>query len=122
MKRLAQITVFGIVLIAQLAPSNAGNGVTQFDSKLADRIGAVWYRSVEQNLTQVPVGAVCLRFTLSASGKVLSTEVVSNTSNQLAAELAVDAVQCAKLLPVPKRLLRDGVFRREYTFRVFPTP
>jgi hypothetical protein len=91
----------------------------QFKKLLADRIGSIWYASMEAHHKQLVPGATRIGIAISPQRKVLELRVLSNTSNDLAARL-MDAIRRAEIPPVPREVLWRGAYRDEYTFKIYP--
>ena len=80
----------------------AGEQLTPTEKKFADaqdafldHVGRIWYANVESHYRQLVPGTVRVQFSISPKGKLAKTRVLSNTSNQLAAQLIIDAVRPA---------------------------
>jgi TonB family protein len=94
-----------------------------FKKRLYDQIGAAWYWDLEQrNLANIPFGTARITFSVSPSGKITKLRVLSNTSNELFANICLRAIQKAKIPPVPAELLTHGKFEDEISFTTFPNP
>ena len=88
--------------------------------RLYDQIGAAWYRDMVANSQKIPVGTARISLTVLPDGKITKLRVVSNTSNQLFAQICLRAIQQAKIPPVPAALLSHGRFEDEISFKMFP--
>src|SRR5437773_12471188 len=65
-------------------------------------VGRIWYANMESHNRQLIPGTVRVQFSISPNGKVVETRVLSNTSNQLAAQLSIDAIRRATIPPIPQ--------------------
>jgi outer membrane biosynthesis protein TonB len=93
-----------------------------FKKRLYDQIGAAWYRDLPANLKKIPLGTARIAFSVSPDGKITKLRVLSNTSNNLFADICLRAIQKAKIPPVPAELLSHGKFEDEISFTTFPNP
>jgi outer membrane biosynthesis protein TonB len=91
-----------------------------FAKKLYDQIGSTWYREIQANSQKVALGTVRIRLITSSGSKIVSLRVLSNTSNQLLAQISLKAIRAAKISPVPAELLSHGKFEDDLTFTMFP--
>jgi hypothetical protein len=60
-----------------------------------DHVGRLWYANLESNYRQLVPGTVRVELNISPEGKLVKTRVLSNSSNQLAAQLIIDAIRPA---------------------------
>lgn len=91
-----------------------------FKKRLLDQIGSSWYRSVEANSQKIALGTVRIALTTSRDGNITKLRVLSNTSNQLLAQISLSAIRQAKIPPIPEELLSHGKFEDEMSFTMFP--
>ena len=91
----------------------------KFKKLLADRIGRIWYASMDAHKKQLVPGATRIGVAISPERKILELRLVSNTSNELSARLSMDAIRRAEIPPVPPELLSRGAYRDEYTFKIY---
>jgi hypothetical protein len=60
-----------------------------------DHVGQLWNANLESNYLQLVPGTVRVELSTSSEGELVKTSVLSNTSNELAAQLIIDAIQPA---------------------------
>jgi len=80
----------------------AGEQLTPTEKKFADaqdafleEVGRLWYANPESQYRQLIPGTVSVELSISPEGKLVETSVLSNTSNELAAQLIIDAIRPA---------------------------
>ena len=89
---------------------------------ITEKIGPIWYRHAQaSNPKSIPVGTVVISFRITSKGQVKNLRVVSNTSNQKWADIAVRSIREAKFPPIPKDVLRghDGIDVDKVNFKNF---
>jgi TonB family C-terminal domain len=91
-----------------------------FMQPLLNQIGLTWYRNVEANSQKIAAGTVRIAFTASPDGHITELRIVSNTSNDLLAQISLSAIRQAKVPPIPRELLSDGKLEVSIPFTVFP--
>jgi len=60
-----------------------------------DHVGQLWNANLESNYRQLVPGTVRVELSTSPEGELVKTSVLSNTSNELAAQLIIDAIRPA---------------------------
>ena len=60
-----------------------------------DHVGQLWSANLESQYRQLVPGAVRVELSTSPEGELVKTSVLSNTSNELAAQLIIDAIRPA---------------------------
>jgi outer membrane biosynthesis protein TonB len=105
---------------SSLAQQPSATPMDPFRKRLYDQIGWAWYRDMQANSQKIPVGTIRIVLTASPDGKITNLRVLSNTSNQLFAQICLRAIQQAKIPRVPAELLTHGKFEDEISFKVFP--
>ena len=93
-----------------------------FKKRLYDQIGAAWYSDVVASSEKIALGTARIAFSVSPDGKITKLRVLSNTSNELFANICLRAIQKAKIPRVPAELLIHGKFEDEISFTTFPNP
>ena len=80
----------------------AGKQLTPTEKKFADaqdafldHVGQLWYANMESQYRQLVPGTARVQLSISPKGKLVKTRVLSNTSNELAAQLIIDAIRPA---------------------------
>jgi hypothetical protein len=80
----------------------AGEQLTPAEKKFADaqdafvdHVGQLWNANLESNYRQLIPGTVSVELSTSPEGELVETSVLSNTSNELAAQLIIDAIRPA---------------------------
>jgi outer membrane biosynthesis protein TonB len=91
-----------------------------FKKRLHEQIGRAWYHSVQTNSQKLALGTIRIAITASADGKITELRVLSNTSNELMAQISLAAIRQAKIPPIPPELLSDGKFQDQVSFTMFP--
>jgi outer membrane biosynthesis protein TonB len=117
---LTSAVICSIAFCSSSAAEQATPAAMQFEKRLYDQIGSVWYRYMQANSEKIPMGTAQIAMTISANGKITKLKVQSNTSNRLFATICVKAVREAKLPPFPPELLTYGKFENTISFKVFP--
>jgi outer membrane biosynthesis protein TonB len=93
--------------------------IDPFRRHLYDQIGSAWYRDTRANLKKLALGKVRIAVTILSDGKIAKLRVVSNTSNELLANISLRAIREAKIPPVPPELLTDGKLEDELVFDIY---
>ncbi len=113
-----------LVILTVCDSSLAGNPQTaesrQFKQILDDRLGASWYWKTQERIPNLPVGTIRVRLTADRDGKILNLRVLSNTSDQVFADLTLAAIRKTKLPAIPPDLLIEGKFEYECSFAINP--
>ena len=60
-----------------------------------DHVGQLWSANLESQYRQLVPGTVRVELSTSPEGELVKTSVLSNTSNELAAQLIIDAIRPA---------------------------
>ena len=60
-----------------------------------DHVGQLWNANLESNYRQLTPGTVSVELNVSSEGQLVETRVLSNSSNQLAAQLIIDVIRPA---------------------------
>ena len=60
-----------------------------------DHVGQLWFANLESQYRQLVPGTVRVELSTSPEGELVKTSVLSNTSNELAAQLIIDAIRPA---------------------------
>ena len=60
-----------------------------------DHVGQLWSANLESQYSQLVPGTVRVELSTSPEGELVKTSVLSNTSNELAAQLIIDAIRPA---------------------------
>ena len=60
-----------------------------------DHIGQLWNANLESHYRQLVPGTARVQLSISPEGELVKTRVLSNTSNELAAQLIIDAIRPA---------------------------
>jgi hypothetical protein len=60
-----------------------------------DHVGQLWNANLESKYRQLAAGTVRVELSTSPEGELVKTSVLSNTSNELAAQLIIDAIRPA---------------------------
>jgi hypothetical protein len=76
--------------------------LTPTEKKFADaqdafleHVGRTWHANLESHYRQLIPGTVSVELSISPEGELVETSVLSNTSNELAAQLIIDAIRPA---------------------------
>ncbi|HEY6071252.1 MAG TPA: energy transducer TonB [Chthoniobacterales bacterium] len=119
---LRYFTIAAVLLWLISARAFAGEQLTpaekNFAKAFADHVGPIWHANMESHNRQLVPGTVRVQFSISPKGKLVETRVLSNTSNQLAAQLSIDAIRRAKIPPIPKGLIATRGFSSPCTFEI----
>jgi TonB family protein len=100
------IAVFALPAIA-FAQTSRWPASASYVKEMKARILAVWQNYAYQSPRSVTPGTVRITFRLNADGSTQDMRVLSNTSNQFLADIAVKAIKNAKLSPFPKSVIRE---------------
>ncbi|MEP7249761.1 MAG: energy transducer TonB [Spartobacteria bacterium] len=106
------------------AVNAVGTPLGRYVKLLQDALGARWYYLMEANSDLKSVGTTELRFEVAPDGQVEGLRVVSNTSSEACASIAIRSVQETKFPPLPDDLvatLPNGRLTMEQmTFAIYP--
>jgi TonB family protein len=80
---------------------------TAYVKEMKAKINALWQSYAYQNPQAVTPGTVKITFRINADGTVQNIRVLSNTSNQFLANIAIKAIKNANLPPFPKSVVRE---------------
>jgi hypothetical protein len=117
---LATWISLGIVSTNAVLASVQESDVTKtFRKAVADSIGHQWYTRMEAHQDLKP-GTTRVMIAICRDGTIRKLAILSNTSDQRAAALIIDAVKHLKIPQPPTELLRDNVFETEMKFVVYP--
>jgi hypothetical protein len=123
MPHLRSAAAIGLCLFAACALALGAHNPTYAEKKfkklLADRIGRLWYASMETHRKQLVPGVVRIHVAVSPKRKILELRMTSNPSNKLSALLIMDAIRHAEIPSVPPELLIRGAYRDDYTFKIY---
>ena len=108
-----------LISVAALAGEELTTAEKNFGKAFADRVRPIWYANMESNYRQLVPGTVRVQISISPKGKLVKTRVLSNTSNQLAAKLTIDAIRRAKIPPIPRGTIVTRDFSSTGTFVVY---
>jgi TonB family protein len=118
MLAVRRLTTLAALLLSISTPVLASEQLTPAEKKFVkgfgDRVGRIWYAKLEANKDRIVPGTVCVRFSISRGGKLMNLRILSNTSNQLAAQLAVDAIRRAKIPPMPSEANYGWIYSPPY--------
>jgi|ERR1043166_1623096 outer membrane biosynthesis protein TonB len=91
----------------------------RFETYLNSQIEAAWKRAIGPKADMVTLGTVRVALTALPNGKISQLKVLSNTSNDALATIAMRALWSVKILPIPSELLSQGKFTKQFSFTVF---
>jgi len=77
-----------------------GTPLGRYEKFIFDAIGSRWYASVQKQLDLFNIGTTRIVFQVDRSGHIKNLKVVDNTSNELFANICIQAVQEAKVPPM----------------------
>jgi TonB family protein len=110
--------------VLTLGGDSIKQATSAYRKNLYDRVGRRWYLYAQQSESLLSAGTVQITLRITPEGKVVNLKVNSNSANQAAAQIAVQAIKETKLRPIPKAVLNDpktaNGFVEEFTFTVFP--
>src|SRR5580700_1070712 len=75
--------------------------------KAMNKIGPYWYQGVVKYGQNLSIGTVHLGFRINPDGRIENLKVLSNTSNQLLADISRHAIEATKLPPIPQKALAE---------------
>jgi TonB family protein len=113
------VFLLGLISAAALASEQLTPVEKNFVKAFADHVGRIWYANMEAHQNKLVPGTVCVRFTISAEGRLMDSRVLSNTSNDLAAQLSLDAIRRAKVPPVPQGPRGPHPYSSDWRFTVY---
>ena len=105
--------------VRAFASEQSSSAEKNFAKAFADHVGRVWYANMESHHRKLVPGTVRIRISISPKGKLVETRLLSNTSNQLAAQLTIDAIRRAKIPPIPKGLNATRGYSSPCTFEIY---
>jgi hypothetical protein len=124
MRALRCFTTPALLLCLISPPAWASEQLTpaekNFVKAFTDHVGRVWYANMESNNRQLVPGTVRVQFSISRKGNLVETRLVSNTSNQLAAQLSIDAIRRAKIPRISQGPIASRGFSSIFTFKIYP--
>jgi expansin (peptidoglycan-binding protein) len=103
-------------------PESDKAAVAAYNKVIQGQIGSIWYRHVgASNTKSMPAGTVVINFRITPNGQVKNLRVVSNTSDQKWATIAVYSILEAKFPPIPKDALqgREWLDVKNMSFKLF---
>lgn len=103
-----------------LAEQQSSAAAQQFQKRLYDQIGDAWYRSMQQNSKNIPLGTAHVTFIVLPNRTIVSLRVLSNTSNQVFAKICLSAIQQVKVPPIPTDVRKQGKIEEDIWFKMFP--
>jgi outer membrane biosynthesis protein TonB len=74
-----------------------GTPLGRYEKFVFDAIGSRWYASVQKQLDLFSIGTTRIVFQVDRSGRIKNLKVIENTSNELFANICIQAVQEAKV-------------------------
>jgi outer membrane biosynthesis protein TonB len=106
------------------AVNAVGTPLGRYVKQLQDAIGSRWYYLMDKNADLKSVGTTELRFDIEPDGHITNLRVVSNTTTEACASLAIRSVEETKFPPLSSDLiatLPDGHLSMDkMTFSIFP--
>lgn len=79
-----------------------GTPLGRYEKILKDAIGSRWYSYMEQKRDLVSIGTLQVRFYIDRGGRVQNLKITENTSNEAFANICLQAIQEARLPPIPE--------------------
>lgn len=79
-----------------------GTPLGRYQKTLFDAVGSHWYAYIEQKADLVSLGTTRVSFWVDRSGRVKNLKVVSNDSNEVFANICLQAILDSKLPPIPE--------------------
>jgi hypothetical protein len=79
-----------------------------YQKRVTDIIGSRWYASVRSKTDMITVGKLTMKFRILANGRVTGLKVLSNTSNEVFAQVCLAAVLESKFPPIPEAVRRQA--------------
>ncbi|MEO7167189.1 MAG: energy transducer TonB [Chthoniobacterales bacterium] len=106
------------------AVNAVGTPLGRYVKLLQDALGARWYYLMEANSDLKSIGTTELRFEIAPDGQVEGLRVVSNTSSEACASIAIRSVQETKFPPLPDDLVatlpKGRLTMEQMTFAIYP--
>jgi Gram-negative bacterial TonB protein C-terminal len=123
MASLRRFTGLAVLLsltsITALASEQLTPAEKNFFKAFADHVERIWYANMEAHEKKLVPGTVCVRFAISTKGRLMDTRVLSNTSNDLAAQLSLDAIRRAKIPPAPQKSRGSRPYSSDWKFTIY---
>jgi outer membrane biosynthesis protein TonB len=91
----------------QSALASAKPATKAYWLRAVNRIGPYWYQGVVKYGQNLAIGTVHLGFRINPDGRIENLKVLSNTSNQLLADISRHAIEATKLPPIPQEALAE---------------
>jgi outer membrane biosynthesis protein TonB len=107
----------------QAAPTSEKPELQAWQKKVFDTIGTRWYRELEVKAGLVTVGTARFSFRIMPDGHIKNLRLVSNTSNEPFANICIQAINGAKLPPIPQSVLKEANQKSidfDIPFTIFP--
>jgi Gram-negative bacterial tonB protein. len=109
----------------QSALASAKPATKAYLLKALNKIGPHWYQGVVKYGQNLPIGTVHFGFRINPEGRIENLKVLSNTSNQLFADIGRHAIEATKLPPIPQKALAEqghNWIEMDLPFSLFANP
>jgi hypothetical protein len=101
--------------------ASAASPLEAYQKRLSDSIGREWYLRVEPHRDQLKPGTTRITFAISREGTLQNLKILSNTSDERAAFVAVDSIKHANIQPPPTDAFKTkNVFEEDMKFTIYP--
>ncbi|HEX8076409.1 MAG TPA: energy transducer TonB [Chthoniobacterales bacterium] len=101
----------------------ASTRLKDYEKEVITRMNVIWSRLAEERSALMSEGTAIVHFKVLADGRVAEVKVVSNTGNQVLADVAILTVEHTSIPPIPPGTLAElpqGYMPGDCKFTVYP--
>ncbi|HJT82678.1 MAG TPA: hypothetical protein VJ719_15890, partial [Chthoniobacterales bacterium] len=74
----------------------------RYQKIITDAIGSRWYAHVRSKNDMVTIGTLSAHFFVDRNGKIKNLKILSNSSNEIFANVCIQSIMEANLPPIPE--------------------
>lgn len=78
-----------------------------YQKQVTDAIGSRWYAYTRSKVDMITIGKLTMKFRILANGRVTALKIISNTSNEVFAQVCMASVLESKFPPIPEAVRRQ---------------
>src|SRR5207244_9068935 len=76
----------------------------RYQKQIADAVGSRWYLYTNPRMDLISIGSARIRFYVNQRGQIEDLKLVHNDSNEVFANLSIQAITEAKIPPIPQEV------------------